>query len=252
MSAKSQAEEIASYAEHPLVECAKGMGILNNKNFPTELRNQVIRDDFIEHITSSINTPRSPLHLALKELVEAGLPQKVHHEMYAEILALWEKKNETTFRVLGSASLQILDNYSRPDRLSIRHLVFDRWPLDEQSEYGFPPTMRGQKITVSNSLRSIHYCIPSSDLVCHELFRSYDIGGRFSTLIPAAIKTLEKVVIELPIACKYESCPDDLLTHMRLHLQRIGWYLGTAHKLEQAPSGALFLVWSAPFIMPFN
>lgn len=245
MSATIHTAETGTPTNGISAECIKAIGILTNDLLPTEIRTMILEADFMQHLTSSIAKARSPLFLALKKLVTFGAAYKLHQQMYFEIMEIWEKKQNTTFLVDSAYSLRILDHLGRQERLAIKHLVFNRHRVYEYSPPEFPPDPVGKKITISNSLKTICICLTKYDLLCIGLGR--DIGVRLQYIIPAAKKTLEKVVIELAPGFVYESRPDQLEIDFQHTLHQLDSYISSRHVLEQGPNGALFLTWSAPF-----
>ncbi|KAH7371878.1 hypothetical protein BKA64DRAFT_268671 [Cadophora sp. MPI-SDFR-AT-0126] len=243
--------EVAASADEPSTECIKVIGILSNKRLPSELRVLVFKEDFMAHITSSISNARSPLFLALNGLVASGSTNELHHEMYADVLELWENKENSTFLIGDTAALTVLDKMSRQDRLAINHLVFviNPSPMDYVPNTSFRLSLVGQKITISNNLQTICVCMSPNDPACDGL--EHTIGVQLRFIIRAAAKTLQKVVIELPPGCVYESRVDQFLPDKHRELGNLDCLIGADYVLEKSPSGALFHTWNPPF-EPFS
>ena len=260
MSANRNLSTPAEYAGHePSPECQMAVSTLIK--LPAELRALIFELDITEHISSSYTNLRSPLCLALADLAKSS--RKSHQILHQQSLAAWDKKERRTFLIRNQDCASSLNAKKRIDRLAIQHLVFDLEDFYHikvaASKEGPLIQLRGHKITSSSNLKTICFRARAPFLkLCLEPGPSHrvptpDINAPLQCLVPAAARTLEKIVIEIPAqdhADSTRSDYDDSDDKDTLNVDELDYWLGAGHEKMQNPGGDWFLVWSAPFTWP--
>ncbi|KAH7371876.1 hypothetical protein BKA64DRAFT_751132 [Cadophora sp. MPI-SDFR-AT-0126] len=242
--------------DEPSPECLKAISILIK--LPAELRAMIFETVITQHISSSYKSVRSPLCIALAELSTS--PSKSHQILYGQSLAAWDEKERKTFRITDQACVLDLDAKKRKDRLAIEHLVFDLenfYHEKTRGHHGGPLiNLRGQIITLSNNLRTICFRARAPFLKdclvkdTHDQTPIRDFPAIVRSIVPAAVQTLEQVVIEIPAQYHLDSMrtqennSDDTVN---LDLHGMDARLGTCHEKRRNPRGDWFILWSRPF-----
>ncbi|PVH79577.1 hypothetical protein DL98DRAFT_589207 [Cadophora sp. DSE1049] len=261
MAEKSEIQDVTMPAnptpDEPSSECLKAISI--SIKLPTELRAVIFAANITDHISSSYSNVRSPLCIALAQLSISS--KKSHQILYQQSLAAWDEKERRTFRITDQACALDLEAKKRKDCLAIEHLVFDlerfyHLTADAGQESGPLVSLRGHKITLSSNLKTICFRATAPFLeICLRSNRedrtpTPDLVSLLRNLAPAAARTLEKVVIEVPGQDRpnsmkpQEDCSND---RVNVNVDNVNYWQGVGHEKRRNSRGDWFLVWSAPY-----